>query len=631
MSSPTRRQVLKTAAAAAAIAALPRTPFAAETTGKRFIVNDASRLNPTPVYRHWIVGTDEQSVFIEHLRRELKDAAAAKRPVAVAAARHTMGGQSIPRDGTAITMQTFRCEPDTRAKTYLTDAGTRWHQVIATIDPLGFSPAVMQSNADFGVASTFCVNAHGWPVPYGPFGSTVRAFKLMLADGTILACSRTENSELFGLAMGGYGYFGIILELEVDMVPNVLLKPTFEAMPAEVFARKFTEAIDGDTGVKMAYGRLNVDRARFFREALMITYRALPTPEDGLPKAATSGSLSAISRDLYRAQVGSELVKRVRWFAETVAGPAVSSGIATRNSLMNEPVSNLAERRPQPHRHPARVLRAGGPLPGIPRGLPRDHPGEDDRVPQRHPALRGSGRDERHGLRAPAPHRRRHVVLAGGHAGGRSRNAAAHRGDDRPHDRHRRVLLPALSAARAARPGRARLSQHRPLRGEEAALRSGPSVPQRHVAGVFRALVSFIAWDEPTMDRTQKIALGFAVVLAAVTALGFIPGLTDAEGRTFGIFKLNLFNDILHSSSALWALIAGLMSKRAAVAFLKIFGTLYFLDGAMGVAFGSGFLDLGIIRNGILDWPLSFKILASAPHLILGGVAMFSGFVLGKD
>lgn len=342
MASPDRRQVLKTAAAAAAVAALPRITLAADTTGKRFIVNDASRLNPTPVYRHWIVGTDEQSVFIERLRQELKDAAAAKRPVAVAAARHTMGGQSIPRDGTAITMQTFRCEPDTRAKTYLVDAGTRWHQVISTLDPLGFSPAVMQSNADFGVASTFCVNAHGWPVPFGPFGATVRAIKLMLADGTILTCSRTVNSELFSLAMGGYGYFGIILDLEVDMVPNILLKPTFEAMPAEAFARKFTAAIDGDTGVKMAYGRLNVDRDRFFREALMITYRQLPTPEEGLPRATTIGSLSTMSRDLYRAQVGSELAKRVRWFAETVAAPAVSSGIATRNSLMNEPVVNLA-------------------------------------------------------------------------------------------------------------------------------------------------------------------------------------------------------------------------------------------------------------------------------------------------
>jgi FAD/FMN-containing dehydrogenase len=49
-----------------------------------------------------------------------------------------------------------------------------------------------------------------------------------------------------------------------------------------------------------------------------------------------------LSRKVYRAQVGSETAKRARWFAETVAGPRTSSGIATRNSLMNEPVSNLA-------------------------------------------------------------------------------------------------------------------------------------------------------------------------------------------------------------------------------------------------------------------------------------------------
>ena len=51
------------------------------------------------------------------------------------------------------------------------DAGARWQQVIARARPRGFSPAVMQSNNDFGVAATFSVNAHGWPVPYGPFGS----------------------------------------------------------------------------------------------------------------------------------------------------------------------------------------------------------------------------------------------------------------------------------------------------------------------------------------------------------------------------------------------------------------------------------------------------------------------------
>ena len=39
--------------------------------------------------------------------------------------------------------------------------------------------------------------------------------------------------------MGGYGLLGIILDLEVDMVPNVLLRPRFERMNATDFAERF--------------------------------------------------------------------------------------------------------------------------------------------------------------------------------------------------------------------------------------------------------------------------------------------------------------------------------------------------------------------------------------------------------
>ena len=125
---------------------------------------------------------------------------------------------------------------DTAAKTYRTSAGNRWSDVIRMLDPKGFSPAVMQSNSDFGVGSTFCVNAHGWPVPHGPFGSTVKAIRMVLADGTLVQCSRNENAELFTLAMGGYGLFGISVELDVEMTPNLLLEPKFERMSPERFA-----------------------------------------------------------------------------------------------------------------------------------------------------------------------------------------------------------------------------------------------------------------------------------------------------------------------------------------------------------------------------------------------------------
>jgi len=51
-----------------------------------------------------------------------------------------------------------------------------------------------------------------------------------------------------------------------------------------------------------------------------------------------------VSREVFRAQIGSDAAKRARWYAETVAGPKSSSGIASRNRLLNEPVANLAGR-----------------------------------------------------------------------------------------------------------------------------------------------------------------------------------------------------------------------------------------------------------------------------------------------
>lgn len=305
----------------------------------RIVMNDASRLSPTPVFSHWIVKPQPEAELIAAFRKQLKEAAALKRPVCIGAARHSMGGQSLPRNGTAITMDIDRCEPDRKALTFRVNGGTRWHQVIAHLDRIARSPAVMQSNSDFGVAATFSVNAHGWPTPYGPFGATVRSFRIMMADGSILSCSRTENPELFGLAMGGYGLFGIILDLDVEMVENRMMRPHADVMPAEDFAARFIKAAN-DPDIRMIYGRLNVLRRKFFEEAKLVAYSFAPTPKDGLPPVRRVGAFPFLTREIYRAQVGSEGAKATRWFAEKRA----SGGLATRNTLMNEPAVNLENR-----------------------------------------------------------------------------------------------------------------------------------------------------------------------------------------------------------------------------------------------------------------------------------------------
>ncbi len=133
------------------------------------------------------------------------------------------------------------------------------------------------------------------------------------------------------------------------------------------------------------------------------------------------------------------------------------------------------------------------------------------------------------------------------------------------------------------------------------------------------------------MTVHQKIALGFFVVLLGAASLNYIPGVTDAEGVAFGVFALDIFDDSLHLASAIWALAAALISSRAARTFLLLFGALYFADGAMGLATGSGYLDFGIFTYGFQDLPFGFKILANLPHIGLGGIALLAGVFLGKS
>ncbi len=309
------------------------------------VLNDASLLNPTRVAKHLVMQHDPKDELIADLRVELAEAKDAGRPFVVSAARHSMGAQSLAENGTAVTLDQNWLEPDTSAGTYRVAAGMRWSQVIALLDQIGFSPKVMQSNNDFGVASTFAVNAHGWPVPWSAFGSTVRSLRLMRHDGEVITCSRRENADQFSMAMGGYGLTGAITELEVEMVPNARLIPKFEIIPAREFGSRFIAALAKDPKIQMAYGRLDVTIANFFDEALMITYTPA-ADQDNLPPVEGSGFLSRASRDVFRGQLKSDWVKNLRWIMETRIGPWLGGGEVTRNSLMNEPVVTLDDRDP---------------------------------------------------------------------------------------------------------------------------------------------------------------------------------------------------------------------------------------------------------------------------------------------
>jgi FAD/FMN-containing dehydrogenase len=322
----------------------PVFPAEAQAEDGAILLNDSSELSPTPVAKHVVVTADPRGEVVEDIRALMAEAQHAGRPFIASAARHSMGGQSLAKNGSVLTLDQQWLEADPASKTYRVAAGTRWSTVIARLDAIDFSPAVMQSNNDFGVASTYCVNAHGWPVRFGGCGSTVRSLKMLLADGTHVTCSRRENVQLFQNAMGGYGLFGVITELELDMVPNSRLEPRFDSVSGAELGRRFAEMLSNDTSIQLAYGRLDVSLDRFFEDGLLIAYRPAADQSD-LPAATGSGFISRVSREIFRRQVGSDGMKHMRWWTETSLGPKLA-GSSTRNSLMNEPVVTLDDLDP---------------------------------------------------------------------------------------------------------------------------------------------------------------------------------------------------------------------------------------------------------------------------------------------
>lgn len=124
----------------------------------------------------------------------------------------------------------------------------------------------------------------------------------------------------------------------------------------------------------------------------------------------------------------------------------------------------------------------------------------------------------------------------------------------------------------------------------------------------------------------RRIAWTYAAALTGVTVLGWLPWLADSSGRLFGVFRLTWYNDALHLASAAWAAGAALSGARSSRLFLRVFGGLYLLDGSLGLAIGSGYLDLGVLINGLQHLAWRFKLEANAPHLILGSAALAAGF-----
>ena len=274
----TIRSGLRILAAAAAMALmLNATPAFSEV-----IVNDITQLNPITV----------ASVQAPSTVEELSGLVAAQNgPISIGGGRYSQGGQTACTGCLFIDMSKLDrvLALDATQRTVTVQAGITWRKLQEAVDPKNLSPKIMQSYSNFTVGGSLSVNCHGDYVGLGPIVSSVRAIKLVLADGAIVTASRKENYDLFRAAIGGYGGIGVIAEATLDLAPNEALERTSKQMRTTEYPRWFREHIDRSQSAVLHYAMLyppdfrttNAITSSRTSKPVTITDRLAPTGRPG--------------------------------------------------------------------------------------------------------------------------------------------------------------------------------------------------------------------------------------------------------------------------------------------------------------------------------------------------------------
>jgi len=101
-----------------------------------------------------------------------------------------------------------------------------------------------QTGADrLSLGGALACNAHGRGLALKPIVDQVESFDLLDPAGAVRTCSRRENRELFRLAIGGYGLFGVITRVALRLRPRVKVERVVTLADTGDLAERFEERI----------------------------------------------------------------------------------------------------------------------------------------------------------------------------------------------------------------------------------------------------------------------------------------------------------------------------------------------------------------------------------------------------
>jgi decaprenylphospho-beta-D-ribofuranose 2-oxidase len=171
----------------------------------------------------------------------------------------------------------------------------------------------------------------------------VESFRLLLADGRIVTVSRVENPELFSLVIGGYGMYGVILDVTLRVTRDELYEQHAVSMDYRAFPAYFAQHIKADSDVVLMLARPSIDPSpgAFLRELVVVTWRRAPPGQTG-SFALTEEANVWRDKLFFGLSRRFDWAKSLRWkLQKRVELGSGEARIMSRNNSMRPPLAPL--------------------------------------------------------------------------------------------------------------------------------------------------------------------------------------------------------------------------------------------------------------------------------------------------
>jgi FAD/FMN-containing dehydrogenase len=302
------------------------------------LFSDVARIEPEKVVLVDSAKTTEQLIQI------IQNAKEKGLKVSMAGSRHSQGGHTYYKDNVVIDMRGYNkvLSVDKDKKQMVVQAGAKWSQVQEELNPYGLSVKVMQSSNLFTIGGTLSANAHGRDLEMSSVIETVQSFRLLTAEGKVINVSRIENPELFSAVIGGYGLFGIILDVTLSVTDNAFYIQRSELISYKDLPMYFEKNIKNKEGVRMMLARPSIDIDTFIDELVVSTWSvasSTPTEEQTSLTKETN-----VMRDKFFFGLSRKFdwAKDLRWYLQKKVELAIDGEkYMTRNNSMRPPLAPL--------------------------------------------------------------------------------------------------------------------------------------------------------------------------------------------------------------------------------------------------------------------------------------------------